>query len=173
MYDVKYSAIQSAHTDRLHSNHLMSSSPSKLQKHSTHSTHSTTHSVTPLASGAWPVAHSRVLGIAAFAARLRRRPGVPLQTITSWGTPGSLIFEGHVFRDALRELRSLRKNVFYLMNKNINIKRFLESHIRQNRLNTTLSAAAISPNITRSVLRPVTNMVFAHLAQNMVKDVQS
>ena len=33
---------------------------------------------------------SRVLGIAAFAARLRRGPGVPLATTTSWGarTPG-------------------------------------------------------------------------------------
>ena len=32
MYEVKCRAIQAAHADKLHSNHLMSSSPSKLQK---------------------------------------------------------------------------------------------------------------------------------------------
>ena len=75
LYEVKCRAIQAAYADRLHSNHLMSSSPSKFQKHSTHSTQST---------------HSRVLDIAAFAACLRRGPGVPLATTTSCGarTPG-------------------------------------------------------------------------------------
>ena len=33
LYEVKCRAIQAAHADKLHSNHLMSSSPSKLQKH--------------------------------------------------------------------------------------------------------------------------------------------